>query len=196
MDIAIAIDRAETRADWVVDKNQVRELVPGAVIVFQCFLVFQAIRSDFHQRAILRAAPRTAVDPARTFRQHSHKHQGLVHSHHMTVRCLFAICLFSNRQKNSFPWWSGVISIWLVCQLSRVWISSISNSPSMLSKQRALGLSRQFVDKVMGSRLDLCEGTRHQNGKVESCGRRGPQPRERESDHGEIDRPSAARRTG
>lgn len=63
MDIAIRVHIAEPRTNRLIDEQQVGELVPRALIVFQCMIILQPIGSHLHQRAIHRATTRTAVQP-------------------------------------------------------------------------------------------------------------------------------------
>lgn len=61
--IAIRVDVAEARTDWIVDEHNICEFIPGSVVVLQCVVVLQAIRADFHQGAILGTTAGAAIQP-------------------------------------------------------------------------------------------------------------------------------------
>jgi hypothetical protein len=60
-EVGVGIDVAVPGADGIVDKQDVGELVPCAIIVHKRLVVLQAIGADLHQGAIFRAASRPAV---------------------------------------------------------------------------------------------------------------------------------------
>jgi hypothetical protein len=62
-DEGVGRDVAVARADGVVDKQQVRKLVPRAVDHLQLAALADAVRANLHQRAVLTAAARPAVEP-------------------------------------------------------------------------------------------------------------------------------------
>ncbi len=63
VEIAVGVGVAEARTDGVVDKHDVGELIPRAIVVDQRVLVLEPVGPNFHQGAILGAAPRAAVEP-------------------------------------------------------------------------------------------------------------------------------------
>jgi len=60
---AVSVDIAKAGADGIVDEHDVGELGPRSVIIHQRMVVFESVGANFHQCAILRATPRTAVQP-------------------------------------------------------------------------------------------------------------------------------------
>ena len=62
-DIGIRVDVGESSADRLVNKKKVGELIPRTVVVTQGAVVFDTVRSDFHQRSIFGTAAWTAVEP-------------------------------------------------------------------------------------------------------------------------------------
>ena len=63
VEITVGVDIAEARPDRLIDEEQVGELVPRPVVVRQGMVVLQAIRADFHQRAVHRATARASIQP-------------------------------------------------------------------------------------------------------------------------------------
>lgn len=63
MDIAIRIHIAEARTNRLIDEQQVGEFVPRALIVFQCMVILEPIRTNLHQCTIHRTTSRTTVQP-------------------------------------------------------------------------------------------------------------------------------------
>ena len=62
-DVAVCVDVAETGADGVVNKHDVGKLVPRSFVVHQRLVVLEPVGANFHEGAILRAAPRAAIEP-------------------------------------------------------------------------------------------------------------------------------------
>lgn len=63
MQIAVGVDIAEAGANGIVHEHDVGEFVPSTIVIFQRLVILEPVRADFHQRAIHRAAPGTAIQP-------------------------------------------------------------------------------------------------------------------------------------
>ena len=61
--IRIGINIAEPGTDGVVNKEQVRKLMPRSIVHCQSLVVFQAVWPDLHQAAILGATPWASIKP-------------------------------------------------------------------------------------------------------------------------------------
>jgi hypothetical protein len=71
---AIGIDVAESRADRIIHKEQIRKFVPRAIVHREFSSFPHPIRPNLHERTILRTAARSAIEPddeARSVRQMS-----------------------------------------------------------------------------------------------------------------------------
>jgi hypothetical protein len=62
VEVRVRVDIAETRANGVVHEEEIRELVPGTIVVDEV-LSIDAVGADLHESAILRTAARAAVEP-------------------------------------------------------------------------------------------------------------------------------------
>jgi hypothetical protein len=63
VEIAIRVGVAESCADRLVHEEQVRKLVPRAVVVAQCLVILEPVGAHLHQGAVHRAAAGPAVEP-------------------------------------------------------------------------------------------------------------------------------------
>lgn len=54
--VAIGVGITESSADRLINKEQVGELIPRTLVVFQCLFVLESVGANLHQRAIHRAA--------------------------------------------------------------------------------------------------------------------------------------------
>ena len=63
VDVCVGVDITEASTDGVVDKQDIGELVPGTIVVYQSVLVLQPVGANFHQCAILGTATGTTVQP-------------------------------------------------------------------------------------------------------------------------------------
>ena len=63
VDIAVSVDVAEASSYWLIDKEQVRELGPGPVVVGQISVWLDSVRPNLHHGAIHRTTSRTSVQP-------------------------------------------------------------------------------------------------------------------------------------
>lgn len=61
--VCIGVDITETGSNGVVDEEQVRELVPGAVIVGEGVLILDSVGANLHQGTVFGTAAGAAVQP-------------------------------------------------------------------------------------------------------------------------------------
>lgn len=62
MNEAIGIHKAEASSNWIIDKEKVGKLVPGAIVEDQV-LVLDSIGANLHHRAVLGTATRPTIYP-------------------------------------------------------------------------------------------------------------------------------------
>lgn len=63
VDVGVGVDITEASTDRVVDKQDVGELVPRSIVVYQSVLVLQSVGTNLHQCTILGTATGTTVQP-------------------------------------------------------------------------------------------------------------------------------------
>jgi hypothetical protein len=61
--VAIGVGITEPSADRLINKQQVGELIPRTLVVFQCLFVFESVGANLHQRTIHRAASGPTIQP-------------------------------------------------------------------------------------------------------------------------------------
>lgn len=63
MEIAIGIHVTKASTDGIIDEQEIRELIPPARVVFQRVVILKTVGSNFHQRAVHRAASWATIQP-------------------------------------------------------------------------------------------------------------------------------------
>lgn len=63
MDVTIRINVAEASADGIVDEEQVRELMPAAVVVLQGIGILETVGAYLHHDAIFGTTTRSSIEP-------------------------------------------------------------------------------------------------------------------------------------
>jgi hypothetical protein len=138
----VGIDVAIAGADGVVDKQDVGEFVPGAVVVLERLIVLYSIGANLHHGAIEGAASRAAIQP---------NHGPLL------VRNVFVLEMPKEEVAVAFggdfdvP--GAVKSAWFGLCFVRL---EMEHVPSMHLHKRLRGRARKGVDEVVGGRLIGC----------------------------------------
>lgn len=63
VEVTIRIDVTEAGSDRLVDKEQVRELCPGAVVVCQSTVRLDSVRTNLHHSTVHGTTARASIEP-------------------------------------------------------------------------------------------------------------------------------------
>lgn len=63
VEIVVGVDITVASANRVVDKEQIGEFVPSAIVEGQCLVTLDSVRTNLHQGAIFGAAARSTIQP-------------------------------------------------------------------------------------------------------------------------------------
>lgn len=61
--VAVAVYVAESSTNRVVNKQEVREFIPGTRVVLECLVFFYSVRPNFHHGAVHGAATWPSIQP-------------------------------------------------------------------------------------------------------------------------------------